>query len=282
MLSGEVNTALVIGPDRQRLQDAGLFVSELPLAAGQLFFNQADGHPGSDQAVREALTEALDLAQLRQVLTSGQGTEAKSLVTIAPNPCQADVVGDLLPAFDEKKAAAGLDAAGWKTGSDGIREKDGTAMAITLMTPTTLGDGGSAAAELMQSSWKNLGVDVTIKTVDAPALSETLFASGDWDVSAAPLGVSLPSMLVPFYSGPTPPNGTNFASVENDAYTAAVTAASSKAGADGCADWGDAEKALFTSVSVVPYANNVLTTFGNKVTFTEGDGIDPASIRMYE
>lgn len=282
VLSGEVNTALVIGPDRQRLQDAGLFVSELPLAAGQLFFNQADGHPGSDQAVREALTEALDLAQLRQVLTSGQGTAAKSLVTIAPNPCQADVVGDLLPAFDEKKAAAGLDAAGWKAGSDGIREKDGTAMTITLLTPTTLGDGGSAAAELMQASWKKLGVDVTIKTVDAPTLSETLFASGDWDVSAAPLGVSLPSMLVPFYSGPTPPDGTNFASVADDAYTAAVTAASSKPGAEGCADWGDAEKALYTSVSVVPYANNVLTTFGNKVTFTEGDGIDPASIRMYE
>ncbi len=127
----------------------------------------------------------------------------------------------------------------------------------------------------MQASWKKLGVDVTIKTVDAPTLSETLFASGDWDVSAAPLGVSLPSMLVPFYSGPTPPDGTNFASVADDAYTAAVTAASSKPGAEGCADWGDAEKALYTSVSVVPYANNVLTTFGNKVTFTEGDGNRP-------
>ena len=48
------------------------------------------------------------------------------------------------------------------------------------------------------------------------------------------------------------------------------------------ADWNAAEEALFTSVSVVPYANNVLTTFGQKATFTEGDGIDPASIRMYE
>ncbi|PRB16561.1 ABC transporter substrate-binding protein [Microbacterium sp. MYb62] len=282
VVSGEVNAALVLGPDRQRLRDAGLFVSELPLAAGQLFFNQAEGHAGADQAVREALVQALDLGQLRQVLTGGEGTEAKSLVTIAPNPCQADVVGGLLPEFDEKSAAASLDDAGWEVGSDGIREKDGVAMEITLVTPTTLGNGGSAAAELMQASWKKLGVAATIKTLDGPSVSETLFATGDWDVSAVPLGVSLPSMLVPFYSGPTPPEGTNFASVTDEAYATAVTAASSKPGTEGCADWEDAEKALFTSVSVVPYANNVLTTFGHKATFTEGDGIDPASIRMYE
>jgi peptide/nickel transport system substrate-binding protein len=282
LLSGEVNSALVLGPDRQRLRDAGLFSTELPLAAGQLIFNQAEGRPTADQAVREALAQALDLDQLGQVLTGGEGTAAKSLVTIAPNPCQADVVDGLLPEFDEKAAAASLDDAGWKVGSDGVREKDGVAMEITLVTPTTLGNGGSAAAELMQATWKTLGVTATVKTLDAPALSETLFATGDWDVSAAPLGVSLPSMLVPFYSGPTPPNGTNFASVADDAYTTAVSAASSKPGTDGCADWNAAEEALFTSVSVVPYANNVLTTFGQKATFTEGDGIDPASIRMYE
>ena len=138
------------------------------------------------------------------------------------------------------------------------------------------------SAELAQAAWKDLGVDITVAAVDSPTLSETLFSTGDWDISAAPLTVSLPSMLVPFYSGPNPPDGTNFASIDNPEYTAAVTAASAKAGSEGCDDWGAAEQALYATTSVMPYANINRSTFATKATFTEGDGIDPTSIRMYE
>lgn len=282
VLSGEVNAALVLGPDKKRLQDAGLFHTEIPTPGGQLVFNQNEGRPTADQAVREALVESLDLDQLRKVLTGGEGTVPTGLVTVSPNPCRADVVSGFLPKFDAKAAAAALDDAGWTLGADGIRSKDGAPLELRMIYPSLFGDAGNAAAELIQSTWKELGVSLTVTAVDSPKLSETLFSTGDWDVSAAPLTVALPSMLVPFYSGPTPPNGTNFAGVDNPEYTAAVTAAAQKAGADGCDDWGAAEQALFSTTSVVPYANIVRSTFANKATFTEGDGIDPTSIRMYE
>jgi peptide/nickel transport system substrate-binding protein len=282
LLSGEVNAALVIGPDRERLESAGLAHTDLETPGGSFTFNQAEGRPTADQAVREALMQALDLEQMRQVIGSGNATVPTGLVTISPNPCRADTVSGHLPELDADAAAAALDDAGWTAGSDGVRTKDGETLTLRMIYSSQLGDAGNAAAELAQAAWKDLGVDISVTAVDSPTLSEVLFSTGDWDISAAPLTVSLPSMLVPFYSGPTAPNGTNFASIDNPDYTAAVTAASAKAGSEGCDDWAAAEEALFETTSVVPYANITRSTFANKSTFTEGDGIDPTSIRMYE
>ncbi|WP_337003841.1 MULTISPECIES: ABC transporter substrate-binding protein [unclassified Microbacterium] len=282
LLSGEVNAALVIGPDRTRLSDAGLFSTEMLVPAGQFTFNQATGRPTADQAVREALLKALDLEQMRQVLGGGTATVPTGMVTVSPNPCRADVLKGYIPSFDAKAAAAELDKAGWKVGSDGTRSKDGEPLTLKMIYSSSLGDAGNATAELAQTSWKSLGVDVTVVSVDSPTLSETLFSTGDWDISAASLTVSLPSMLVPFFSGPTPPDGTNFASIVNQDYVDAVTAASAKASSEGCDDWGKAEQALYATSSVMQYANLNQSTFANKATFTSGDGIDPTSIRMYE
>ncbi|WP_372469369.1 ABC transporter substrate-binding protein [Microbacterium maritypicum] len=282
LLSGEVNSALIIGPDRARAEGAGLFHTDLETPGGSFTFNQAEGRPTADQAVRDALMQAVDLEQMRQVIGSGNATVPTGLVTISPNPCRADTVSGHLPELDVDAAAAALDDAGWTAGSDGVRAKDGETLTLRMIYSSQLGDAGNAAAELAQAAWKDLGVDISVTAVDSPTLSEVLFSTGDWDISAAPLTVSLPSMLVPFYSGATPPNGTNYASVDNADYTAAVTAASAKAGSEGCDDWAAAEEALFETMSVVPYANITRSTFANKATFTEGDGIDPTSIRMYE
>lgn len=280
LLSGDANAARVLGPDQQRLE--GLFRTDLLAASGQFIYNQAEGRPTADEAVRKALTQALDLEQLRQVLTGGEGSVPQSLTTISPNPCRADVVSDFLPAQDTEAAAAALDDAGWTMGADGVREKDGKPLALTFIYASAQGDGVTAMAELVQSTWKELGVDVALQGVDSPGASEILFVTGDWDVSAVSITVSLPSMLVPFYSGPTPPEGTNFAWVDNPDYLAAVTAASGKPGTEGCADWDEAERALLAATDVVPFADQPGGSYGQKATFTEFDGIDPASVRMYE
>ena len=282
MLSGEANAALVMGPDKQRLDSAGLMRTDLPLVVGQLTFNQADGRPTADQAVREALVQALDLEKLRLVIAGADGTAPKSLVTISPNPCRADLTDDFAREVDADAAAQALDDAGWEVGSDGIRAKDGQRLELGLLYASVQGDAGGAAAELVQATWKELGVDLSVRSADAPTVSETLFVSGDWDVSAVPVSVPLPNMLIPFYAGPTPPNGTNFASIDNAEYAAAVATASTKAGTEGCADWIDAERALLSSTTVVSYADQLTGTYAQKATFIENDGLDPTSIRMYE
>ncbi|KHL17225.1 peptide/nickel transport system substrate-binding protein [Mumia flava] len=282
LTSGEVNAASIAGPDQDRLSEQGLFHADVSAPVGQIWFNQAEGRPAADDGVRSALVQALDLDELRTVMTSGKGETPQSLVALAPNPCQADSVGDSLPEHDADAAASALDDAGWTAGGDGTRTKDGAPLSLKVVYTTQFGETGTATAELLQQTLGDLGVEVKLQGVDSTSLNEVLFATGDWDLSLAPLSVGMPSQLVPFMSGPTPPNGTNFANISNDDYSELTASAASQSGTDGCGDWSDAETALFEQLDVVPFANSVVPTFGNDTEFEIEDGIDPASIRMYQ
>ncbi|MGH1565759.1 ABC transporter substrate-binding protein [Mumia sp. DW29H23] len=282
LTSGDINAVSIAGPDQDRLLAQDLFHGDLVSPIGQFYFNQADGRATQDEEVRRALTQALDLDELTKVVTGGKGKRSEGMVTIAPKPCSIDTVSGHLPDHDDAAAKSALDAAGWTAGADGVRTKDGKKLSFTVIYGTQLGSTMTAAAELVQQTWKELGADVTLKGVDSPGLNEVLFGTGDWDVSMGPLTVGLPSQIVPFLSGPVPPQGVNFAHIENAGYTESVTKASAMAGAEGCESWAAGESALFDSVDVVPYADTVVPTFGKGAEFAVNDGIDPASIRMYE
>lgn len=282
LLAGEINAAQILGPEAERLRATDFFEATVELATGQLYFNQAADRLGASEALRIALTQALNLEELRTIITGGTGVAPTGLVTMPPNPCRVDSITGNVPDFDVEAAGAALDAEGWKMGSDGLREKDGETLALTVIVPTFVGDAFMASAELLQSMWKSVGVDATIRGGDANAMNDALFATGDWDVSMVPFGVGVPSQLVAFSSGATPPAGTNFASLHNAEYESGVATASAKTGQEGCADWAAAEVPLITSASIVPFANSVLTTFGNKAEFVYTDNLVPSSIQMFE
>ncbi|MGH3499379.1 MAG: ABC transporter substrate-binding protein, partial [Nocardioidaceae bacterium] len=71
MLSGGANIARFVGPDQKRLKTQGLFERDNAQPTGVLWFNEASGHPGADESVRRALTQALDLDQAGKAITSG-------------------------------------------------------------------------------------------------------------------------------------------------------------------------------------------------------------------
>lgn len=282
LLAGDINAAQILGPEAERLRATDFSQASVEVATGQLYFNQAADRPGASEALRVALTQGLNLEELRTIITGGTGAAPTGLVTMPPNPCRIDSVTGNVPAFDVEAAGAALDAEGWKLGPDGVREKDGTSLSLTVIVPTFVGDAFMASAELLQSMWKTIGVDAVIRGSDANGTNDALFATGNWDVSMAPFGLGVPSQLVAFYSGPTPPEGTNFAGIDDAEYEAGVALASTKTGQDGCADWAAAEVPLITPASVVPFANSVLTTFGNKATFVYTDNLVPSSIQMFE
>jgi peptide/nickel transport system substrate-binding protein len=59
-----------------------------------------------------------------------------------------------------------LDAAGWKKGADGIREKNGVKLAFTMST--TAGSKAREQAQAMiQANWKEIGVAMEIKNMPA-------------------------------------------------------------------------------------------------------------------
>jgi peptide/nickel transport system substrate-binding protein len=123
---------------------------------------------------------------------------------------------------------------------------------------------------------------VTLKAMtQAQAGSVIVGGQGEWTAAILPIGVSLPTQIVSFLSGPTPPNGANFASFDNKDYLAAVQAAQKQLGDQGCAQWAAAEKAVIQHIDLVPFAsaNTPTVVRGAELDLSEGD-IDPASIRM--
>lgn len=265
LLSGDLNAAQVIGPDVSRLEGADLYSTGTPALIGEQWYNHADGHATSDQAVRMGLTQALDLAELQSVLTADKGTPATTLAVIEPVACPGDSASGAVPAQD-------VDAA--KQALSGSPE-------LTFIYDSSGGSSVAAAAELAVQQWEAAGITVKAKAQDPTALQQAIFGTGDWDIAWVPLNVNAPDQLVPFLSGPgMADGGTNFSGIDNPAYDAGVKEASAMNGAEGCPTWLDAEAELFKAADIVPFANNVVQTFGNGAEFQTPGQLIPTSIRM--
>jgi peptide/nickel transport system substrate-binding protein len=280
LLSGGLNAATILGADAQRLEAQHLFSADVNAVAGEMWFNQAKGRPGADEAVRQALTSAVDLSQLAKVITSGRGTPGTTFAAFPPTACPGNSIAAALPAHDLDKAKQLLDSDGWKVGSGGIRTKNGKSLTAMFVYNSAQGSAGSSAAELAADAWKRLGVKVTLKAQDDTALNATIFGTGNWDVGWIALNVSSPDQIVGFASGPAPAAGTNFAHISNPAYSALVTTASAINGSAGCPDWLKAEAELVKAADVIPFANQVTKTFGAKAKFVIAGELVPTSIRM--
>ncbi|GAC1304622.1 MAG: peptide ABC transporter substrate-binding protein [Vulcanimicrobiaceae bacterium] len=113
----------------------------------------------SDVRVRSALWYALDVPSLLRDVTHD--------VDIPGDTDQPSFSWAYDPAvphhtFDPKRAAALLDAAGWKRGADGMRARAGTRLSLTAagVTGSAVGD---AVEALAQRNWHDAGIDVGIK-----------------------------------------------------------------------------------------------------------------------
>jgi peptide/nickel transport system substrate-binding protein len=278
-LAGDLDAVTVEGPDRQRLE--GQYEEEdVKSTAGELFYNQDEGRPGADPAVRAALSQSLDFSELMTVITGGFGEMSRMAATIEPTGCDYDAVGPHLEEPDPDAAAATLDAAGWVEGSDGVRSKDGQQLSVNLIYDASASDTVAAAAERITQQWSDIGVDASAKGLTPTEFNQVLFGTGDWDASITPVNVSLPSQLAQFFSGPTPPGGVNFAYIDNPDYRAAVRAALATPGRASCTKWQQAEEALYAQHDVNLFADTTTPVFLNGITLDLGsDGIVPATIR---
>jgi peptide/nickel transport system substrate-binding protein len=281
LLSGALNAAAIVGPDADRLNAAKVDKVDAQAVTGEQWYNHNAGHPTSDPAVRAALTQAVDLDQLRKVITSGKGGPATQLAVVAPAGCTGSSVDGAVPSTDTAAAESALDAAGWAKGSDGIRAKGGKKLAVSFIYDGSLGTGGSAAAELAVAAWKKIGVDATAKQLDETSMETAMFGTGDWDVAWEPININTPDQIAPFLSGPgVKDGGNNFSGITNSDYDAGVKTAMSKNGADGCQDWLAAEGKLFAASDLVLFANNLLPFFSKGAQLDVVGSVVPTSIRM--
>ena len=123
-----------------------------------IFFNTTKPQL-KDPAVRRALRLATNRPEIFDKVVLRNGTMTESIV-----PRMAHGYLDLpVTRYDPKAAEATLDAAGWKRGPNGVRQKNGLVLSLELVIPSGYAPSATLAA-LLQSDYTKIGVAATIRS----------------------------------------------------------------------------------------------------------------------
>lgn len=170
-----------------------------------------NGNPAlHDVAVRQAIRLAIDTDALIKNVMEEQATPATSFVPASYEKWMLPEDDPVVVDFDPEAAKKKLDEAGWKLGSDGVREKDGTKLNLRLQI-----DGSSATeqalAEYIKPWLGDVGIAVKVVSTDGDTLSTEanaanydMYFSG-WSLGPDPdyqLGINTCGQL------PTKPDGS--------------------------------------------------------------------------
>ncbi|HEX2915531.1 MAG TPA: peptide ABC transporter substrate-binding protein [Chloroflexia bacterium] len=138
-----------------------------------------------DVNVRKALLMAIDREALVKQFRTPK-TVVLPVNTSPLSPYVSSLLTSLKPlAFDPEGAKKMLDDAGWKVGSDGVREKDGKKLSFTLSSTTA--PVRKATAEVMLTYWKAIGVQANFQGYSStqffgPWGNDGILARGKYDI----------------------------------------------------------------------------------------------------
>jgi peptide/nickel transport system substrate-binding protein len=134
--------------------------------------------PFDDARVRRAISESIDRERIVRAALGGYGRPAagpvppESPLALAGNPSQNSRLADSL-----------FDAAGWRRGSNNVRERNGRAFEFDLLT---VGSGDNALEQLVQADLAARGVHVNIRQVELGTfLTQARAANKSFDVLVA-------------------------------------------------------------------------------------------------
>jgi peptide/nickel transport system substrate-binding protein len=185
--------------------------------------------PLDDLRVRQAI--AYGINQRRIIDTLEHGTAVPAAADLSDFYWAYDPNVTKYP-YDPRKASSLLDAAGWRQEPNGVRHKDGHALALQLV----YGSGNATARQQgvqIQSDLRAIGIDVAIKTYTYTVLYATkalggILNNGKFDLAEYPwVAGADPDDSSGWLCAMTPPNGNNvthfcsarFDAAEQDALT---------------------------------------------------------------
>jgi peptide/nickel transport system substrate-binding protein len=132
--------------------------------------NKKDHPELQNPKLREAFEYAINRDTFIQTLWKNAASPGGSIVppaTNTPDAAWSDPSIEPLP-FDPAKANQILDELGYKKGSDGIRVANGVPMSYEMIIPSSL-DKASRVFQIFQQQFKAIGVDLSVKLLDASA-----------------------------------------------------------------------------------------------------------------
>ncbi|MEJ1231113.1 MAG: TIGR04028 family ABC transporter substrate-binding protein [Galbitalea sp.] len=114
----------------------------------------------SDVRVRQAIVDAVNLNQIHSTLFSANYPVATSVLSNLASDYKNT---SALSKYNLAKSKQLLDAAGWKLGSDGVREKDGTKLILNVYYQLPGGQPQTQQTlELVEQQLKKVGVELNI------------------------------------------------------------------------------------------------------------------------
>jgi peptide/nickel transport system substrate-binding protein len=225
-----------------------------PGATDRLELNSGHG-VFQDEAVRKAFIAG---AKIDPGITSLYlGTIKRSYSVLSS--VEPDAYSDKsLFGYDPTEAAKLLDAAGWKKGADGIRQKDGKALTVTFPVSTNQSIPAERSLfEQIQASEKTVGFQVKIEELDLSSWYAAL-AKNQYDVVSAPYTKVGPDVLRILYDSAsiTPaPSGyfANLAQLDEPSLDALLTKADATTDSTArAALYKQAQQKILASRTVIP------------------------------
>lgn len=149
-----------------------------------LYFNIHGAPPyelGGDPVVRAAVAHAID----KEALIAGWQGLVEPNHTMVPPAVLGEAVDSVegVP-FDPAVAAQLLDEAGWFAGGDGIREKDGRRLSLTMVVGYPSAEIHRPMPEFVQAQLRDVGIELQIlQTPDSADYADTL-TRGEGDLWA--------------------------------------------------------------------------------------------------
>ncbi len=157
-----------------------------------LYLNVARA-PWDDPDIRKAVQLSLDIGTIVRVIYLG--TEPRAWSLLSPSffgSHDKDLANSWK--YDPKHAAQILDAKGWKTGSDGIRAKDGKRLVISFIDTQGNREKRLDALQLARRQLARNGIGLTIEELPAGTYTQKLIAN-EYDLAASSLFAGDPDVL---------------------------------------------------------------------------------------
>lgn len=198
--SGEIDATLDVGTtDEAPLEAAGFDIISRQVSGTAIFFNfNSQLFPTNDIAVRKAIQLGWNRESVEKTVLTDNYDIATSV--LADSVTGYADYSDSVLTYDPEEAERILDEAGWVTGDDGIREKDGQKLEIKLLGISNL-VANKPAYESVQQDLAAIGIDLQLNVLPlADYAAAVASAKTDWNVIAANRSRNDPAVLNLQYS----------------------------------------------------------------------------------
>lgn len=141
-----------------------------------VFFNQTKSVALAHDEVREAIALATDRKEIIDNVLHSNANEVFSPILDGMIGYSTDIPRK---EFNLEKANQTLEEKGWQKNSEGIREKDGAQLEITLVT--TDWEELTETAEILKTQWGEIGMKVTVNSFSISDIQQNYIRPREYD-----------------------------------------------------------------------------------------------------